>query len=58
MQDTMFGIVNTFISPDRLTNTNKPTHGIVLRRIAAFYHDVLVQKRVEDDGESLSASST
>ena len=54
MQDTMFGIVHTFICPDSLTNANKTTHGIVLRRIAAFYHDVLVLDRLEDGGESLS----
>jgi hypothetical protein len=58
IQDTMFGLVNTFISPDRLTNAEKPTHGLVLRRIAAFYHDALVQKRLEEGGESLSPSST
>jgi hypothetical protein len=48
MQDTMFGIVNTFTSPDALTNTDHRPHGILLRRIAAFYHDILVKKRIED----------
>jgi hypothetical protein len=51
MQDTMFGIVNTFMSPDALTNSDRPTHGIILRRIATFYHDVLVKQRIEDGGE-------
>jgi hypothetical protein len=49
MQDTMFGIVNTFMSPNGLTNTDHRPHGILLRRIAAFYHDILVKQRVEDD---------
>jgi hypothetical protein len=49
MQDTMFGIVNTFMSPDALTNTDHRPHGILLRRIAAFYHEILVKERVEND---------
>jgi hypothetical protein len=56
MQDTMFAIINTFMSPSTLTNEDKPTHSIVLRRIAAFYNYILVQKRLEDDGEFLSSS--
>jgi hypothetical protein len=52
MQDTMFGVVHTFICPTSLTNENKPSHCLVLRRIAAFYHDVFVQQRLDDDGES------
>lgn len=50
MQDTMFGLVHTFISPDLLTNTQHTACWGLLRRIAIFYHDVLVKKRVEDDG--------
>jgi hypothetical protein len=57
MQDTMFGIVHTFVSPVTLTNTEKSKHGLLLRRIAGFYHDVLVLQRLEDDGKSLSPSS-
>jgi hypothetical protein len=56
MQDTMFGIVNTFICPDVLTNAQKSTHGLVLRRIASFYYDVLVNQKLDDDGEPLSPS--
>jgi len=54
MQDTMFGIVHSFVGPMSLTNADKPTHGIVLRRIAGFYHDALVQQRLEDDGEPIT----
>ena len=56
MQDTMFGIVHTFISPASLTNAEKSTHGVLLRRIAGFYHDVLVLKQLEEDGKSFSFS--
>ena len=48
MQDTMFGIVNTFMNPSALTNTDHPPHAILLRRIAAFYHESLVKQQVRD----------
>lgn len=54
MTDTMFGIVHTFIFPDILTNADKATHSQVLRRIAAFYHDVLVHQRLDEGGEPLT----
>ena len=54
MQDTMFGMVHTFICPKFLTNDSKSSRSLVLRRIAAFYHDVFVQERLEDGGESLA----
>jgi hypothetical protein len=50
MQDTMFGIVHGFIAGCVLTNTDKPGSFLILRRIAMFYHDVLVTKRLQDDG--------
>lgn len=46
MQDTMFGIVNTFMNPSALSNTDHPPHAILLRRIAAFYHESLVKQQV------------
>jgi hypothetical protein len=55
MQDTMFAIVHTFIN-NFYTNADKPSHGILLRHIAWFYHKVLVQKQLQDDGLSLSDS--
>lgn len=57
MQDTMFGIVNTFIFPDVLTNADKQSHSQVLRRIAAFYYDVLVLQRLDESGTPLTSSS-
>lgn len=57
IQDTMFCIVQTFMCHN-LTNADKQTHGLVLRRIVAFYHDVLVQKRLEEGGECLNSYST
>jgi hypothetical protein len=53
MQDTMFGIVHTFIH-NFYTNTDKPSHGILLRRIVWFYYKALVQKQLQDDGLSFS----
>jgi hypothetical protein len=49
MQDTMFAIVHTFIN-NYYTNADKPSYGLFLRRIGWFYHQVLVQKKMEDDG--------
>lgn len=56
MRDTMFAIVHTFVSPHVLTNTDHPSHGILLRRIAAFYHEALVQKRLEDGSKCMNPS--
>lgn len=56
MQDTMFGIIHTFISPIDLTNTDHRNHGIFLRRIAAFYHESLVEQPLEDGGKSINPS--
>jgi hypothetical protein len=52
MQDTMFGIVHTFIANAVLTNAHKVTHGLILRRIAVFYHSILVGRKIQDDGAS------
>lgn len=57
MIDTMFGIVHTLILPERLTNTDKESHSQVLRRIAVFYHDVLVHQRLDEGGEPFLDSS-
>jgi hypothetical protein len=51
MQDTMFGIVHTVMS-QALTNADKSSHSLVLRRIAGFYHGILVEQRLDDGGES------
>jgi hypothetical protein len=53
MQDTMFGIINIFMNHQGLTNTDHPPHGIMLRQIAAFYHEALVKEAFEDGGEQL-----
>jgi hypothetical protein len=50
MQDTMFAIVHTFVSPFSLTNNDHRSHAIFLRRIAAFYHETLVKPPLDDDG--------
>lgn len=54
MRDTFFGVVHTFMSPNALTNTDHPAHSLILRRIAAFYHEALVKQEIEDGGESLN----
>ena len=55
MRDTMFAIVNTFIAPVALTNNDHRSHGIFLRRIAAFYHETLVNRKdLEEGGKSIS----
>jgi hypothetical protein len=56
MQDTMFAIVHTFTS-NFYTNADKPSHGLLLRRIGWFYHSALVQKQLQDDGSSFSDST-
>ena len=53
MQDTMFAIVHTFIN-NSYTNKEKPSHGLLLRRIGWFYHRALVQKRRDASGSSFS----
>jgi hypothetical protein len=58
MQDTMFGVVHTFIAHRVLTNAEKPSSILILQRIAAFYHDVLVRKQLQDDGVSFLALLT
>lgn len=50
MRDTMFGIVHALIGGNVLTNAEHPASRLLLRRIATFYHDALVTKRIREDG--------
>jgi hypothetical protein len=52
IQDTMFGIVHTFIGNKMLTNAEHSPSRLLLRRISFFYHDILVKKRLQEDGMS------
>ena len=56
MRDTMFAIIHTFVSPNALTNTDHRRHTILLRRIAAFYHETLVKQLLDDGGMSINPS--
>jgi hypothetical protein len=48
----MFGIVHTFIGDKLLTNADHSPSRLLLRRISFFYHDILVKKRLQEDGKS------
>ena len=56
MKDTMFGIVHSFIRHFH-TNTDKYSHGPLLRRILIYYYKVLVSKDLHDNGLSFSDPS-
>jgi hypothetical protein len=51
IHDTMFGIVHTFIGDKMLTNAEHSPSRLLLRRISFFYHDILVKKRLQEDGK-------
>lgn len=43
MQDTLRGIVHSFVDHVKITNTNHPPASALLRRMATFYFTGLVQ---------------
>ena len=49
IQDTMFGLVHSFISGNFVTNTDHPTSRKLLRRMAHFYHGAFVLGIVDKD---------
>ena len=54
MQDTLRGIVHSFLDHIKITNTNHPAVAILLRRIATFYYLGLVKLgRKTFDGQFL-----
>jgi hypothetical protein len=55
MEKTMFGIIHGLMGGLLLTNTDHHPSWLLLRRIAYFYHDVLVcddagRRRLQEDG--------
>lgn len=47
MQSTMFGIIHTFVAGSLLTNTEHLVSRNLIRRVALFYHTVLVGGQVK-----------
>ncbi|KDR65087.1 hypothetical protein GALMADRAFT_82293, partial [Galerina marginata CBS 339.88] len=45
MQDTLIGLIHTFMLDDFITNINHPPTRILFCRMATFYYDDLVQKK-------------
>ena len=50
IQDTMFGLVHSFIAGNLVTNTDHITSRLLLRRMAHFYHGALVVGVIDKDG--------
>ena len=58
MQDTLRGIIHSFVDHVKITNTNHPPASALLRRIATFYFTALVQISREDfEGEHYGIGS-
>jgi hypothetical protein len=49
IQDTMFGLVHSFITGNLVTNTDHVSSRLLLRRMAHFYHGAFVQGVVDKD---------
>ena len=49
MQETLRGLIHSFVLHNFLTNTSHPTH-VLLRRIVIFYHLGLVEDKIPESG--------
>lgn len=51
MQDTMFGLIHSFVGDRFVTNTAHAASRFILRQMISFYHSALVKGTVEEEGE-------
>lgn len=49
IQDTLFGLVHSFIAGNFVTNTDHKSSRLLLRRIAHFYYGALVLGIIDED---------